>query len=959
MSSPAWIQELRESLKGEVRSDPVSLAVYSVDASIYEIPPLAVAIPQDQDDLLQAVLIAKRHKIPLIPRGAATGIAGGAIGKGLVIDTAEYLHRIIDIDPVKRRVICEPGVVQNALNAAVAPYNLRLGPDTSTGNRATLAGMLATNAAGARSLRFGAMVNHILEVKLLLESGQILELKPLDEHSFHVKCALDTQEGQIYRALAHMRLHHAEEIKKRYPPLPRRASGYALDALLGPFPFSAAPLIAGSEGTLGIITQMTLNLCPHPGPTALFMLAFNTLEQALEAVVPILKLKPLSLELLDERIITAALSAPALKDAAQQMHLSPCSMLIVEIDAEDSARLQMKMQEARSYIKHTIAAHTMTVLETKEEQARLWKVRESGLGLLLSKRSYKRAIAFIEDLAVPPQALSAFMKEFLALLQTHGKEAGIYGHVGAGCMHIRPYIDLREPEELKTMQHLMQDVAKLIVRFSGALSGEHGDGLIRSWLNPVLFGPTVMHCFEEIKQAFDPEGRMNPGKIIPKQGGKPFENTRLSPLTTIRPLKTFLDFSKEGGFALSVDLCNGNGQCRKQEGLMCPSFQTYDKEWHTTRARAQGLRAWMHEELPPTKETSEGLLSLLEYCIECKGCKRECPSSVDMAKLKAEFLYQHQTHTKVPLRSFLFAHLGALYRLASFAPTLSNWLLQRKWVRALLNYFGITNTRPLPPVAKKRFSSLSHTTEVFSAAPSVVLCVDTYTEFLEPSIGVSAKGLLEALGFNVIIPKWRCCGRTFFSKGLLKQAQQHAVAFLKQYAPYAEQGLPILHLEPSCFSMVDDDIESLCPKEPWKVVKEATLLFDQFILDHFGASLPSWLDFSATPLSIDLHTHCHEKALKAKSATRTLLNGCTGVSLYEVDMGCCGLAGSFGYESEHAKFSMDLGEKKLFSKLNKRPEGQTCIANGLSCRNQIRDGTHLRPLHIAEWLFQQLRMKMK
>lgn len=954
-SSPLWVQELRDALKGEVRSDPVSLAVYSVDASIYEVTPLAVAIVQDQEDLEKAVEIAKRHQIPLIPRGAATGIAGGAIGKGLVIDTAEYLHRILHIDPIKQEVTCEPGVVQNALNAAIAPFGLRLGPDTSTGNRATLAGMLANNAAGSRSLRYGAMRHHIQEVHLLLASGEKLHLKPLDEHAFAEKCGLRTQEGEIYRTLAHLREHHAEDIKNHYPPLPRRSSGYALDSLLGPFPFFPSCLIAGSEGTLGIITQMTLKLSTLPHLSALLVLSFDTLEQALDAVVTLLKLQPLTLELIDAHIIEAASRSPALQGSLNHLPLTSCTMLIVELDAETASLLEIKVYEAQEYATRQTSAHRIIPLFTTEEQNQMWKLREAGLGLLLSKRSYQRAVAFIEDLSIPPEKLKAFMKEFLALLRREGKDAGIYGHVGAGCVHIRPYLDLRDQDELQTMQRIMEETTALIVRFSGALSGEHGDGLIRSWLNPVLFGPTMMHCFQSIKQAFDPEGRMNPGKILPTQ--RLTDSLRLSPKTKIRPFKPFLDFSSEGGFALSVDLCNGNGQCRKQEGLMCPSFHAYGKEWHTTRARAQGLRAWMHQEVPNTPETSKGILSLLEYCIECKGCKRECPSQVDMAKMKAEFLYQYQKESGVPFRTWLFAHLGKLYRLASWAPSLSNWLLQRSWVRALLARIGITKRRSLPSVAAFRFSTYCKTnpsTPLHPSGHSVVLCLDTYTEFLEPNIGKSAKRLLEDLGFEVTVPKWACCGRTFFSRGLLKEARTHAAAFIEHYASYAEKGLPLLHLEPSCFSMVEDDMGALCKDKAWKCVKEATVLFDHFVLKHFGSSLPNWLDFTDNPLSIDLHTHCHEKALLQNSATRILLKRCKGVTLSEVDMGCCGLAGSFGYESEHAQFSLDLGEKKLFSKLRSRQAGHICIANGLSCRNQIRDGTHLKPLHIAEWLYQQM-----
>lgn len=935
MTTP-FLKELKREMRGEVRYDPISLSVYSVDASIYEIPPQAVASPLDREDLQIAVEVAARHHISLIPRGAATGIAGGCLGKGLVLDLSRHLNHILNIDSVQKRAVCEPGVVQSDLNQALAPHGLRLGPDTSTGNRATLGGMLANNAAGAHSLRYGKMVDHIEEVSLLLASGRELHFSPLSPSELQAKCALPTQEGEIYREAVRIRSTLSDEIRARFPQIPRRVSGYNLDELLKP-PFNLSKLIAGAEGSLGIATTLTLSLSPLPSQTALCLLLFSSFEEAFRQIPSILEWHPFALELIDDKILTAGRHSPTLKNSFPWLSQMPKALLAVEFEPAETCAAFLAFAQKNQI--GTLCVSLADPLEIKQ----FWRLREAGLGLLLSKRSYSRAIAFLEDVAVAPDQLAFFIRDFLQLLRAHGKEAGIYGHAGAGCLHIRPYIDLREPKEIALIPSLMEETTRLLVHYQGALSGEHGDGLVRSWLNEALFGTPLYEAFRGLKKAFDPEGRMNPGKVVALQG--PIENLRLSPETKQAPFTSQLDFSAEGGIHLAVDLCNGNGLCRKQEGVMCPSFHATRDERHTTRARAQSLRALLNGQLPLEMLTSQEMYEVMEYCIECKGCKRECPSQVDMAKMKAEFLYHYHSRHGLPWRSFLFGHLGALYAWASPLSSLLNGLFRTRGGKKLLSIAGIAQKRPLPPLASQRFSR--HLLPVFQGGPSVVLFNDTYTEFLCPEIGVAAHQLLTRLGFSVIVPNWSCCGRTLLSKGMLTQAKEKAKQLFKQLLPFTQQNFPIILLEPSCLSMLKDDFRGLLEESAYQKLSAHCYSLEGF-LAHYVPSFSS--SFSS---SLYLHTHCHQKALSdPTSPSRFFGSVLPKCALHEIDSGCCGLAGSFGYEKEHYALSLKIGEQRLFPAVREMPSEGLLLANGFSCRSQIAHGTGKQALHLAQLLYE-------
>lgn len=930
-------EELKRLFPGEVYFDSLTRSIYSVDASIFEILPTAVVKPKTLQELQIACEVARRHRIPVIARGAATGITGGCIGKGLIIDLSKYFTKIVSVDLQKQTVSCEPGVVQDDLNRFLEPYGFRLGPDTSTGNRATLGGMLANNAAGAHSLLYGKMSDHIVSLTLLLSTGEI------------VTCGdtpVTPSEKKIYRAIEKIRDDYKEAIIAHFPTIPRRVSGYNLDLLLSE-KMNLAKLIAGSEGTLGIVTQMTLKIVPKMRETGLLLFDFPSLPEAFSFASSLLAFSPASLELIDEKILKAGKAAPYLKNKLDWLD-EKGHLLAFELEAEDEETVLKKLQAVQKQVGQG------RILKSKEECAHLWSLRKAGLGLLLSKRSYNRAIAFIEDLSLPPDRLGSFMKSFLTYLKVQNKEAGIYGHAGSGCIHIRPYFDLRNEEEKKQVLQIMEDVSALVLEHGGALSGEHGDGWIRSWLNPKMFGPQIMEAFQKVKSIFDPEGLMNPGKIIPSPL-PPFDSLRTSVNEHLLDFKTFLDFEKEGGFPLSVDLCNGNGACRKMEGIMCPSFQATKDEFHSTRARAEALRAIIHKEVSPDSLLTEPVQEVLDLCLSCKGCKTECPSQVDMAKIKSELLYHYQKEKGISLRSRLFASIGDLYKLAFPFRSLFNWMINTGVFKALLSTIGLSKKRKLPQLASYRFSSwFSSYLQKGEFHSTVRLLNDTFTEFLRPEIGESATIVLNHLGYFVELIPWKCCGRPAFSKGLLEKAHSQATSLI-DIIEEEEVSSPIIGLEPSCLFTFKDDYPSLlkgASLEKFQKILPFLTTLDEFLSKE--SQKHSWRALFSPSEHVLVHGHCYQKSLIGMSPTIEALGLLPGIKIEEIPSGCCGMAGSFGYEKEHEALSSKIGELVLFPAIRQNSQA-TIIANGTSCREQIHAHLDCSPLHLAEFLKKQLK----
>lgn len=951
-------EDLRDTLNCQVIFDEISRSVYSVDASIFEIPPAGIVIPKSPSDLLQAVAIAAHHRTPITARGAATGITGGCLGHGLILDLSKYFQEILKVDIENKFAVCQPGVIQDDLNSALAPFHYRLGPDTSTGNRATLGGMVANNSAGARSLRYGKMGDHIQQVRMLLSTGEILSFGPVTEEQWRLKRQQSDREGEIYRTLWDIKQNHAEEITKCFPPIPRRVSGYNLDELLKPMPFNPAKIIAGSEGTLGIITEITLGIVPCPNTLGLLLLFFDNLHDALDHVPTILEHHPISLEMLDSTIIEVGRTSPSLCGKLEWIPGHPQALLIVEFDGSSIDEVKEKIGQLSMQAQNQRIGYAQNTMLDPVKMAHVWELRKSGLGLLLSKRSYSRAIAFLEDLSIPPEHLAPFMKVFCAYLASHGKTAGIYGHVGAGCMHIRPYIDLRHPGELILMRQMMVDTAALVLEYKGALSGEHGDGWIRSWLNPTLFGETLMQDFERLKFAFDPLNLMNPGKIIPTTDQ--WERLRANPGVDIQSPPTFLNFEPEGGLALAADLCNGNGLCRKKERTMCPSFQATQEEFHSTRARAQALRAIMHQRLPLEEFTGQGLYDVMDLCLSCKGCKTECPSQVDMAKMKSEFLYHYQEKHGYSFRNKLFGKIGQWTAWMGVFPKLFNALNQSSLAKRYLNWIGISTRRELPRLATKRFSTwFSGFVQSERLDKQVVLLNDTFMEFNHPEVGQAAVKVLNALGYRVIVPAWSCCGRPALSKGLLPEAKQQAEQLVDRLLPYVEEGLKIVGLEPSCLLTLRDDYAALLSFHGERLKELQQLIAHSYTLDEF---LAQCIDqrllsevFGTEGQKVKVHGHCYQKALVGMEPTLRILRAIPGMTVEEISSGCCGMAGSFGYEKEHEEVSMKIGELKLFPTVRACEQDEWVIASGTSCRHQIKDGTKQTAMHLAEALAKLLR----
>lgn len=950
-------EELKNNLDGPIHFDPVTRHVYSVDASIFEVLPLGVVIPAHKKDLLTAIQIASRYRIPITVRGAATGITGGCLGRGLIIDVSKSLNRLIEINQEERYIICEPGLIQDELNHQLAPYQLRLGPDTSTGNRATMGGMLANNAAGARSLRFGKMVDHVMEVELILADGSLIHCPSLDEQAWNQKLSLTTQEGRIYREADRIRKEYSIEIEKRFPRIPRRASGYNLDELIKPFPLNLAKIIAGSEGTLGIVTEMKMAIVPKIKASGLCLLLFNDLLEAIRHVPNILLHHPTALELIDDQIIELGRHSPSLRGQLDWLPGNPKALLVIELEADHLQEVNDKLLSFSTLMSQQKVGYTQICVIDPNQMNKVWKLRKAGLGILLSKRSYSRAIAFIEDISVGPDHLADFMERFCNYLASKGKSAGIYGHAGSGCMHVRPYINLHDPAELALMRQMMQDVASLLIDFGGALSGEHGDGLIRSWLNPLMFGDSIMQAFRELKQAFDPHHLLNPGKIIPLS--EAFEELRTIPKQTLIEPKTFLNFSQEGGFALAADLCNGNALCRKKENVMCPSFQVTNEEFHSTRARAQALRSIIHGRLPLKDLTSSDMHAVMDLCISCKGCKTECPSQVDMAKMKSEFLYHYQEEHGYSLRNRLFSSIGSLNRLAAPFASLFNTCSQLSFFKRILEWVGLSSKRSLPPLAGQRFSEWFNAfNQPASLNQTVLLFNDTFNEFNHPYIGQAAVHVLNALGYRVVVPEWSCCGRPALSKGMLKQARRQAQTLLDQISPLLAKGTPLIGLEPSCILSIKDDYTGLFSSEDsyFSLAKSLIPLCKTF--DEFLAALIQdgrfILPFHSTLRRIQVHGHCYQKALVGMDPTLTVLRAIPGFHVEEIPSGCCGMAGSFGYEKEHYELSMQIGELRLFPAIRKQGPDTWVIANGMSCRHQIADGTQRQALHLAEAVYAQM-----
>lgn len=935
---------LKKNIEGKVLTDHFSRHIYSVDASIYEVKPQYIVIPKSKKDLEIVVQVANSEKIPITARGAATSLTGAALGDGIVVDFSMICNNILDISQEKKQIICEPGLVQEELNRSTAKYNLKLGPDTSSGSRATIGGMIANNSSGAHSLRYGKMGEHVIELEILLSNGSYLRLKKEDEASFLKKAKLKKLEGEIYQTALDIRNHGGKIISDAFPTNTKCTNGYDLPTLLVPYPLNLSSIISGSEGTLGMITEATLNLVNTPSHTGLLLLFYDDLFSSFSHIKELLNFDPYSLEIIDHNIIEIGRKSPSLKGKLNWIKGNPKSIISFEAEGYSENEVKEKLEKVLKFVKKTSSSIEAEILLSEKYQNQFWTFRKLSLGLILSRRTYSRAYAFIEDFSIPPENLTQFFKSFFPLLESFQKKGGLYGHIGSGCLHFRPFINLSSDQDLKIMQEISLQTASLIRKNKGSLSGEHGDGLVRSWLLEDHFGKEVTSYFYDIKKAFDPNNIFNPGKIV---SPTPFlKNLRSDAKTSQKEISTYLNFAPEGGFSLAVDLCNGNALCRKKQDLMCPTFQATNDEKQSTRARAQSLRSIIHGRQPLDAYASKELFSILDDCLECKGCKSECPSQVDMAKIKSEFLYQYYKKNKSSLRRYLFGHFPDLLNKTDKVPLwlkkgISNFPLSK----SILNYIGIDSSIKLPMPSQKRFSDLYPIHSTIGKDP-VILFIDTYSEFICPDVALSAIKVLKALKKDVIIHPWTCCGRTLISKGYLEKANFHLKNVIKTYGPFLEKNIPLIGLEPSCLYTLKDNMVDFHPKHS-SLFKDLSYTLEGYLLKELkaGKSLPLQSDKNIKLLS---HTHCHQKSANGNFDTDHILNPFDFIDSTVISSGCCGMAGSFGYEKEHSEISKKIAINSFGSSFDQPYDA--LLVNGFSCRHQISHQFGKKTMHLASLL---------
>ncbi|MBM3226302.1 MAG: FAD-binding protein, partial [Candidatus Tectomicrobia bacterium] len=856
------LQDLQKRIAGDVRFDTYSRMLYSTDASIYQIEPIGVVLPRHAEDVVATVELARQHGVPVLPRGGGTGLAGQTIGKAIIMDMSNYMHQITELNTEEHWAWVQPGVVQDQLNAYLRPHGFLFGPDTSTSSRATIGGMIGNNSAGARSVIYGKTIDHVLEVQVVLSDGSTALLKPLDTDMLEQKMRGQTLEAQIYREVTRLARDNREAIEDRYPKILRRVSGYNLDEFLGAGPCNLSKMIVGSEGTLAAVVAAKMRIMPSPKATSLLAVHFDDMIAAVEATNAILPFDPSAIEMIDRQIVEAARASKEFAGSMPFVQGEPDALLVVEFYGDSAAEAADKAARLEAQLRREKWGYAYTPALTAAAQGNIWKVRKAGLGLLMSRRDDLKPIAFIEDTAVDPAKLPDFLRRFRDIIESYDTTAGYYGHASVGCMHIRPGINLKEQSEVDKMVAMMEEISDLVIEYGGCMSGEHGDGLARSWLNEKHFGPVLYKAFKEVKHAFDPDNRMNPGKVV--DGPSPRDNLRHGPTYSPISLPTNLDFSRDGGLHTAIDMCNGNGECRKLTGAtMCPSYMATRDEKHSTRGRANALRAVISGRLPQEEFTSHGLHDVLDLCLECKACKTECPSNVDMAKLKYEFLSQYYAKHGTPLRARLFAHIGTLSRLGQATAPLTNWLAQSALGRWAQRALGIASQRTLPPFAERTFSEWFRARRQPAQAGrrgQVVLFHDTFVEYNYPAVGQAATQLLEAAGFTVVLVERKCCGRPAVSKGQIEQGRGYAKHNIELLLPYASQGIPIVGIEPSCILTLREDYLDLVPGAEAELVAQHVSTIDEFLYElHQQGELD--LTFSSAPKHILVHGHCHQKAL--------------------------------------------------------------------------------------------------
>ena len=920
----ALAQRLKSAVDGEVLFDAGSRGRYSTDASIYQVEPIGVVVPRTEEAARAAIEVAADAGVPLLPRGAGSSQCGQTVGEALVIDHSKYLNRVIEVDREALSAVVQPGVVLDTLNAALRPHGLWFPVDVSTSAQATLGGMAGNNSCGSRSIAYGNMVHNVLAIEAVTIAGERWRFGAMDD--------LSGPPG--YRALLQklQALYEREkdEIEARFPKLLRKVAGYNLDHL-GPPHANAAHLLVGSEGTLAYTERLHLKLSPLPPARALGVCHFPKFYTAMDSARHIVGLGPSAVELVDRTMIGLARANPAFRKTVEAfIRGDPDAILLVEFSGEEASVQQRKLMDLADLMGTLGLPGSVVPITDARLQREVWEVRKAGLNIMMSMKGDGKPVSFIEDCAVPLEHLAEYTDRLTRVFEKHGTRGTWYAHASVGTLHVRPILDMRRDGAQK-MRAIAEEASALVKQYKGAYSGEHGDGLVRSeWIAP-FFGPRLTAALAEIKSWLDPRGLMNPGKIVHPPKMDDATLFRFKPGYAATRSAEVFDWSEWGGYDKAVEMCNNNGHCRKFDaGTMCPSYRATRDEQHLTRGRANTLRLALSGQLGT--EADEEVRAALDLCVSCKGCKRECPTGVDMARMKAEFTVRYKARHGFTLRDHAVGWLPRYAPVAARLAPLAN-LLSDLSKRAI----GFAAERTLPPWRSDLFR------ESGDAACDVVLFVDTFNRYFEPQNARAAMKVLRAAGYKVHVPPPVCCGRTFLSVGMAERARREARRLLQHLGPYAERGIPIIGLEPSCLFSLGDELPALLPGAE-KLAAQA-VLFEQFL-----AEKPGRLKLAPLGKEILLHGHCHQKAFDAMPAVEAVLKMIPGAAVSQVQTSCCGMAGSFGYESEHYATSMKMAELSLLPAIRKAPQEALVVADGTSCRHQIADGAGRQALHVARVL---------
>jgi FAD/FMN-containing dehydrogenase/Fe-S oxidoreductase len=971
------LDDFRKEFEGDLFTGDLWKIMYATDASAYREIPLGVARPRNVKGIKQLVGLANQHGIPLVPRAAGTSLAGQVVGNGLIVDVSKYMTSILEINAEEHWVRVEPGVILDELNKAVEPYGLFFGPETSTSSRCMMAGMVGNNSCGAHSILYGSTRDHVISLNTVLSDGSEVEFAALSKKELHEKTLKEGLEGEIYRNIYSILSlpENIENIRKEFPKpsIHRRNTGYAIDLLLETEPFSGKPesfnfskLLSGSEGTLAFTTEIKLNLVPlPPGEKGLICVHCHSVEEALQGNLIALKYNPGSVELMDKAIMDCTLENTTQAQNRFFIQGDPGAILIIEFARNTKEEiLQISQALEKEMLEKGLGYHFPVIFPP--DVKRVWDLRKAGLGVLSNYPGDRKPVPVTEDTAVSPEDLPEYIREFTAMLDSLGLSCVYYAHIATGELHLRPVLNLKDPKDVELFHEVALRTAKLVKKFKGSLSGEHGDGRLRGEFIPLMIGEKNYRLLKDIKDTWDPKGIFNPNKIVdtPKMN----TNLRFRPGQKVSEVKTIFDFSSNHGILRAAEQCNGTGDCRNTTltgKWMCPSYMAVKDEDTTTRARANVLREFLTTSSKTNPFDHKEIYEVMDLCLCCKACKTECPSNVDIAKLKAEFLQHYYDANGIPLRTRLIAYITSVNRIGSLAPGVFNLFIKNNFFSGIFKSFtGFASKRSIPSLYKvtlRRWAE-KNPPDASDFKKQVYLFADEFTNFNDVEIGIKAIKLLNTLGYRMILTETEESGRTFLSKGLLRKAKQIAIKNVSSLKDLINGQHPLIGIEPSAILTFRDEYPDLVGdelKEEAKKLSKYCLLFDEFIMQEVANGNIDPSRFTGDIRKIKLHGHCHQKALAKVDDTRKMLSIPRNYKVEEIKSGCCGMAGSFGYEKEHYEVSMQVGELVLFPEIRKSTDDTIIAAPGTSCRHQIMDGTGRKAFHPIEVLFDALIVNHK